>query len=125
MSVRDATVVKALEGATLSKGTAGDGAAVDGEGFSNALLDAIAASERPTAAPAASAADAGPLSRFVNEVDAAQKTADVQVERLAAGKGNVHETAIALEKADIQMRLMMRSRDKVVQAYQEIMRMTV
>ena len=120
MTVRDATVVKALEGATLGRGTTGDGAAVDGEGFSNALLDAIKASDAPSAASAPNA-----IESFVNEVDTAQKVADVQVERLASGGGNVHETAIALEKADIQMRLLMRSRDKVVQAYQEIMRMTV
>lgn len=125
MTVRDATVVKALQGATLGKSVAGDRAAteVDGEGFSNALLDAIRDAGVPQGASAA--APSSPITAFVNEVDAAQKTADVQVERLADGGGNVHETAIALEKADIQMRLLMRSRDKVVQAYQEIMRMTV
>jgi flagellar hook-basal body complex protein FliE len=124
MTVRDATVVRALEGATLHKGTAGDGIAVDAEGFSNALLDAIKASDGPSPSSAATSTP-NALSAFVNEVDGAQKVADVQVERLANGGGNVHETAIALEKADIQMRLLMRSRDKVVQAYQEIMRMTV
>ena len=61
----------------------------------------------------------------VSSADGAHKEADVQAERLARGEGNLHETAIALEKADIQMRLMMRGRDKVVQAYQEIMRMNV
>ena len=121
MSVRDATFVKALEGATLQRGNASGEIAADGEGFSNALLDALNASDGPRSTSSGKSLAA----TFVSRVDSAQKVADAQAERLANGEGNVHETAIALEKADIQMRLLIRSRDKVVQAYQEIMRMAV
>ena len=121
MSIRDATFINALEGATLQRGKATDGIGSDEEGFSNALLDAIQSSEPPRGVSNAP----NLASAFISRVDQAQQVADDQVERLANGEGNVHETAIALEKADIQMRLLMRSRDKVVQAYQEIMRMAV
>ena len=51
-----------------------------------------------------------------------------QAENLAAGliKGehaNIHETMIAGEKADISFRLLTKTQNKVVEAYQEIMRM--
>lgn len=68
---------------------------------------------------------ANALKAYMNSVDNRQQEADVQAEKLAMGEGNLHETALALEKANISMRLMVKSRDKVVQAYQEIMRMPV
>lgn len=54
-----------------------------------------------------------------------QAAAGVEVERLARGEGNLHEAALALEKADISMRLMTKARNKIVEAYQEIMRTPV
>jgi flagellar hook-basal body complex protein FliE len=44
---------------------------------------------------------------------------------VAKGAGNLHEMALALEKADVAMRLAVRVRNKVVDAYNEIMRMGV
>ena len=41
------------------------------------------------------------------------------------GKGDLQETMIALEKADVSFRLMMQIRNKVLDAYQEIARMQV
>ena len=43
----------------------------------------------------------------------------------AKAKGDLQETMIALEKADVSFRLMMQIRNKVLDAYQEIMRMQV
>ena len=54
-----------------------------------------------------------------------QAAADVEVNKLARGEGNLHEAALALEKADISMRLMTKARNKIVEAYQEIMRTPV
>ena len=61
----------------------------------------------------------------VEALDETLSEADRQAARLAVGEGNLHETAIALEKADVAMRLAVRVRNKVVEAYQEIMRMPV
>jgi len=60
---------------------------------------------------------------FIAKVEKRQVEADHEVKRLASGEGNIHETALALEKADITVRLLMKGRDKIVQAYQEVMRM--
>lgn len=60
------------------------------------------------------------------EVDRLQKEADAAIESLAAGEGkSVHETMIAMEQADVSFKLMMQVRNKIVEAYQEILRMQV
>jgi flagellar hook-basal body complex protein FliE len=66
------------------------------------------------------------LEKTITEVNDAQIRADQAVEQLHTGQAkNIHEVMIALEKADISMRLMVQMRNKVVDAYQEIMRMQV
>ena len=55
-----------------------------------------------------------------------QQKADQAIQQLVGeGKGDLQETMIALEKADVSFRLMMQIRNKVLEAYQEIMRMQV
>jgi flagellar hook-basal body complex protein FliE len=75
--------------------------------------------------PAGQASFADALGRAVADVDALQQGADAEARKVALGGGNLHETALALEKADVGMRLVTRVRNKVVEAYQEIMRMSV
>ena len=66
------------------------------------------------------------LQRSVAEVNQLQNQADGSIEQLIVGRSrNLHETMIALEKADISFRLMMEVRNKIIEAYQEIMRMQV
>jgi flagellar hook-basal body complex protein FliE len=65
------------------------------------------------------------LSSAVGELDKIQTDADQQANLVAQGAGNLHEVAISLEKADVAMRLAMKVRNKVVDAYNEIMRMSV
>lgn len=61
---------------------------------------------------------------FVGQVDEAQKTADAKMEAVAEGRDNdLHGTMIAMEEAGIQLRLMATVRNKVVEAYREVMRM--
>src|SRR3569832_1503897 len=57
--------------------------------------------------------------------DGMQVEADQQAEKVALGGGNLHEMSLALEKADVSMRLAMKVRNKMLDAYQEIMRMSV
>jgi flagellar hook-basal body complex protein FliE len=76
--------------------------------------------ERPGGASFAEA-----LGKAIASTDAYQAAGDGEVERLALGAGNLHETSLALEKADTAMRVLMKVRNKVVDAYQEIMRMSV
>jgi len=66
------------------------------------------------------------LKGSIEEVNRLQSEADTSIEQLVAGNTkNLHETMIALEKADISFRLMMEVRNKIIEAYHEIMRMQV
>jgi flagellar hook-basal body complex protein FliE len=88
------------------------------DGLGEARAPAAPAGARP-----ASFADA--LGKAIGEVEGLQTDADRNVREQALGGGNLHETALALEKADISMRVMTRVRNKLVEAYQEVMRMNV
>jgi flagellar hook-basal body complex protein FliE len=69
---------------------------------------------------------ASSLKEAVNSVNVAQKESDFKMQELATGKSqNIHETMIAAEKADIALRLMVQVRNKMIEAYQEMMRMQV
>ncbi len=66
------------------------------------------------------------LKEHLKKVNHLQNTADTAVQDLASGKNeDVHNTMISLEKASVAMQLTMQVRNKVVEAYQEIMRMQV
>lgn len=66
------------------------------------------------------------LAGAIDEVGKAQQQADQAVEKLQTGEArNIHEVMIALEKASISTRLMVQMRNKIVEAYQEVMRMQI
>ena len=66
------------------------------------------------------------LSDAVNKVNTMQQEADHKIQQLASGENtNISEVMIATEKADIALKLMMSVRNKVIDAYQEIMKMQV
>ena len=66
------------------------------------------------------------LQSSIKELNQLQNEADSSIDQLIVGKSrNLHETMIALEKADISFRLMMEVRNKIIDAYHEIMRMQV
>jgi flagellar hook-basal body complex protein FliE len=55
-----------------------------------------------------------------------EKEADKEVEKLAKMESDdVTSTMIAIEKADLTFQLMMQVRNKIINAYEEIMRMQV
>ena len=55
------------------------------------------------------------------QTQANQAIAKVQTD----GSGSIHEVMIAMEKADISFRTMMQMRNKLLEAYQEVMRLQV
>ncbi len=75
------------------------------------------------AAPTASFADT--LGQAIQSVDKLQLEADDQATKVANGGGNLHEMSLALEKADVSMRLAVKVRNKLLDAYNEIMKMGV
>ncbi len=80
---------------------AGTGAAAAEGGFQSILKDAIA------------------------DVHTLQTQADQAIVNLQANKGSMHEALIAMEKASLSFQTMVQVRNKIVEAYQEVMRMQV
>jgi len=66
------------------------------------------------------------LFKAVAEVNNLHQNADKAIANVQAGHtDSLHETIIALEKADVSFRTMLTVRNKLIEAYQEIMRMQV
>ena len=66
------------------------------------------------------------LAKSIEEVNHLQKEADQAIEKLASGESqNIHGTMLAVNKADVAFRMTMQVRNKIVEAYQEVMRMQV
>lgn len=79
---------------------------------------------RPAASAGGSFADV--LGRMVTEVSAKQQAAGASVSALLSG-GNVplHQTVVAMEEASLSFQLMLEVRNKLLESYQELMRMQV
>jgi flagellar hook-basal body complex protein FliE len=76
------------------------------------------------------ATEAGPgfgdtLNRLVQSVESTGADANTAVSQMVEGKADVHDAMIALQRADLTFQLSMQVRNKLVSAYQEIMRMPV
>lgn len=66
------------------------------------------------------------LSQAIGSLNSTQANANNQVEQLINGNASdLSNVTIALEKSDIMLKLAVNVRDKVVNAYQEVMRMQV
>jgi flagellar hook-basal body complex protein FliE len=66
------------------------------------------------------------LQDSIGKVNSIQKEANVAMEKLASGESqNLHETLLAVEKADIAFRTMNQVRTKVLDAYRDIMKMQI
>ena len=62
----------------------------------------------------------------MTKVNDLQKDANVALEELATGQSrNLHETMLAVEKAEIAFKTMNQIRMKVIDAYKEIMKMQI
>ena len=84
------------------------------------LPDAI----RPAGASVGNGAFRDVLSSAIQTVEAAGNNASASVERFLSGEGEeLHTTVLATQQAELSFELFMQARNKVVSAYQEIMRM--
>jgi flagellar hook-basal body complex protein FliE len=64
------------------------------------------------------------LSNAIQEVEAFGQNASASVDRLLSGEGEeLHSTILATQRAELSFDLFLQMRNKVVSAYQEIMRM--
>ena len=66
------------------------------------------------------------LQDSITKVNGLQNEADVAMQKLASGESrDMHETLLAVEKAEISFKAMNQVRSKVIDAYKEIMRMQI
>lgn len=66
------------------------------------------------------------LGNYLEEVNQANIQADKAAEELTAGRTkDIHGTMLNIEKADLSFRLLTQVRNKMLEAYKEIMRMQV
>lgn len=64
--------------------------------------------------------------KMVGEVNAQQSKADASIEDLLTGKvNNVHEVVTNVAKADLSFKLMLQTRNKLVDAYKQTMNIQV
>jgi flagellar hook-basal body complex protein FliE len=64
------------------------------------------------------------LSGFMKEVNGMQLKADESIEKMVAGEiTDVHQVMNTVQQAEVAFNMMMEIRNKVMDAYQEVMRM--
>ena len=89
-------------------------------------IQAIALPQLPavSAAPSTAGTFAEALGAAVSQVESAQSSAATAIsDLLIAGKGDVHNVALAAQRASLSLELFQQVRNKFVSAYQEIMKM--
>jgi flagellar hook-basal body complex protein FliE len=85
--------------------------------------------ELPAAGAASSSGGSGggfasAFANAVNQVEGTQQDAKTAaMDLLAGGKGDIHNVALASQRAELSMELFQQVRNKFVSAYQEIMKM--
>ena len=66
------------------------------------------------------------VKRSLTEVNGQMLNADQAIDDLATGKNqDIHNTMIAMQKAEISFELVMQIRNKLISAYDEIRRMSI
>ena len=77
---------------------------------------------RPTATQGSEFQDV--LSSAINQVESSRNDASQSVQRFLSGDGDdLHSTILSVQRADLEFEMTMQLRNKVVSAYQEIMKM--
>lgn len=66
------------------------------------------------------------IEKGIKEVNVGARDAEKASMELASGKNsNIHETMLAVTKAELGFNMMVQMRNKVIEAYQEVMRMQI
>lgn len=81
--------------------------------------------QAPSSPQAATPGFGDTLERLVESTESANKDANIAVIDMVAGRGDVHDAMLAMQRADLTLQLTVQVRNKLVQAYQEIMRTPV
>jgi flagellar hook-basal body complex protein FliE len=87
----------------------------------------------PAVVPAAAAAGGGAagvsfgdsLKGLLSSVESSAGDANTAVSEMVTGSGDVHHAMIALQQAEMTLQLTVQIRNKLMAAYQDVMRMSV
>ena len=78
----------------------------------------------PAKAPGTGAEFGSMLSEAIGRVDQSNKAAESTIDRYLSGENEeIHDMVLATQRNELQFELFLQVRNKVVQAYQEVMRM--
>lgn len=65
-------------------------------------------------------------SRFVQDANSSQLASDKAIQNFATGEtDNVHDVVLSMAKADLEFRFLLEIRNRLIESYQELMRMQV
>jgi flagellar hook-basal body complex protein FliE len=65
------------------------------------------------------------LKDAIQQVNDVEKSSQGELQKFLSNESDLHSVMISLEKADLSFQMMMQVRNKIVQAYQEIMKSQV
>ncbi|MCC6990779.1 MAG: flagellar hook-basal body complex protein FliE [Acidobacteria bacterium] len=65
------------------------------------------------------------LTKLLESVETTAADANTAVAKMADGSGDVHTAMLALQRSEISMQLTVQVRNKLVAAYQDLMRMPI
>jgi flagellar hook-basal body complex protein FliE len=91
-------------------------------------LAPLASAGAASAAPAAADSSSGfgdALKSLLTAIDGTTGVANTAVSNMMNGTGDVHEAMIALQRAEMTLQLSVQVRNKLVAAYQDVMRMPI
>lgn len=93
------------------------------------VITGVGTAATPSTAPAAPG-DGGEgfgasLARLIGTVEQSHESANAAVGGMLGGQLDVHDAMIALQRADLTLQFGVQVRNKLMNAYQEIMRMPV
>ena len=81
---------------------------------------------KPAAQPAQPGGGFGKLlNEAIQQVNDVEKGSQGELQKFLSNESDLHSVMIALEKADLSFQMMMQVRNKIVSAYQEIMKSQV
>jgi flagellar hook-basal body complex protein FliE len=92
----------------------------------SASLGQVASPSAISARVARGDADSSPFLRLIELANSQQMESDDAITKLATGEANsIHDVVLSTAKADMTFRLVLEIRNRITEAYQEIMRMQV
>lgn len=84
------------------------------------IAPATPASRQPGSAPGKTS-----FASLLDEVNGLQRRADAEIQEALLGRADPHEAMLALERAGLALKVLVQTRNKMIQAYEELSRMNM